>query len=156
MFEVRCGIVVSGLMLVTALAMTASGGQSTGTPAASTESLFKEFKGARLGMPSSEVRRLLGKPEEKDAAQEFYVLSEVRRIRVYYDSEGQVSALVASFIGKDSGAPSPEAILGEPIAPGANGAANGSSFRPEDGYRVSYSRTADESPMVFITIQKLR
>jgi hypothetical protein len=155
MFEARCKSMVSAAALALVLGTTVFGGQSTAAPAPSAETLFEEFKGARLGMSPSEVRRLLGKPNEKDDAQEFYVLSDVRRIRVYYDSDGHVNALVASFIGKESGAPSPEAILGEPVVAGANGAASGSSFRPKDGYRVSYSRTADESPMVFITVQKL-
>jgi hypothetical protein len=158
--EVVSRSVFSAAVLTTLLVAAVAGSQSAGAPAPAggvtdSDAVFQIFKGARLGMKAEEVRKILGRPQEKDDAQDFYVLSETHRIRVYYGADGGATALVASFVGEGSGAPTPEAILGGPAEPTANGSASGSALRPEKGYRVSYSRTAADTPMVFITVQKL-
>jgi len=135
------------------LAQTAAGATSD-TPSASDSSpLFASFNGARLGMSHEDVRKALGKPKEADDAQDFFELSQSRRIRVYYDSEGKAKALVATYIGSGSSAPTPEAILGTTFASAADGSGSGTVDSP-DGYRISYSRTAGDPAMVFITVQK--
>jgi hypothetical protein len=159
----KCKSVLPAVSLALLLAATggavstaqSAGPQASGGGRGVSDSLFKAFNGARLGMAAEEVRQILGKPEEQDDAQDYYSLSETRQIRVYYDGDGKANALVASFVGAQSGAPSAEEILGTPVEPGANGSTSGSILRPEEGYRVSYSRTPGDTPMVFITVQKL-
>jgi hypothetical protein len=116
---------------------------------------YGEFKGVRLGMTADEVRSRLGKPESSDKAQDFFVFSEGERARVYYDADGRATAVVASYIGDPSRAPSALSVVGVAIEPDANGAAVKTVSYPERGYKVVYSRTGGETPMVFVTLQKL-
>src|SRR5687767_11066029 len=83
--------------------------------AAEAEPLFREFKGVTIGMSAEEARAKLGNPQEKDKLQDFFVFSERERSRLYYDAEGKVSAVIVTYIGKDSNAPAPSAVLGAEV-----------------------------------------
>jgi hypothetical protein len=116
--------------------------------------LFREFKGVTIGMSAEEARAKLGSPREKDKAQDFFVFSERERARVYYDAEGKVSAVIATYIGKDGNAPAPSAVLGEEVEAKADGSMYHMVQYPEAGYWVAYSRTAGDEPLTIITMQK--
>ncbi len=127
---------------------------SAETQTAPSDAVLEQFKGARLGMSIDEVRQILGKPDEKDDGMDMFFVSNKRRIRVYYDSEHKARALVSSFLGNDSGAPTPEAVLGISLEPREDGSMSGTVRRPEAGYTLVYSRVGGDDPMVLITLQK--
>jgi hypothetical protein len=124
------------------------------TPAAAPAApLYGEYRGVKLGMTADEVRAKLGKAEEKSDAMDFYVFSNTERARVYYQG-GKASAIIATYIGRDAQAPAPAAVLGEEIEAKADGSMYKMTMYPQAGYWVAYSRTAGDSPMVIITMQK--
>lgn len=127
---------------------------SVQTPAAEAEPLFREFKGVTIGTSAEEARAKLGSPQEKDKVQDFFVFSERERARVYYDGEGKVSAIIVTYIGKDSSAPAPSAVLGAEVQPKADGSMYQVVQYPKAGYWVAYSRTAGDEPLTIITMQK--
>lgn len=122
-------------------------------PEAATEPLLREYKGVTLGLSTKDARAKLGKSAEKSEAMDFYVFSERERARVYYQN-GKVSAIIATYIGKDGGAPTPASVLGADIEAKPDGSLYKLVAYPRSGYWVAYSRTAGDSPMVMITMQK--
>jgi hypothetical protein len=122
-------------------------------PGAAAEPLLRDYKGVTLGMSAGDARAKLGKPEEKSEAMDFYVFSERERARVYYQ-DGKVSAIIATYIGKDGGAPPPASVLGTEIEAKPDGSLYKMVTYPQAGYWVAYSRTPGDSPMVMITMQK--
>ena len=119
------------------------------------EPLYREYKGIKLGMSAEDVRAKLGKPEEKSDAMDFYVFSDKERARVYYQ-EGKASAIIATYMGRESGAPAPLSVLGTEIAAKPDGSLYEMKTYPQAGYWVAYSRTTGDAPMVIITMQKSR
>ena len=117
------------------------------------EPLYREYRGVMLGMSTADVRAKLGKAQEKSDVMDFYVFSERERARVYY-TDGKTTAVIATYIGKDGGAPPPTAVLGAEIEARPDGSMYQMTPYKQAGYWVAYSRTAGEAPMVMITMQK--
>jgi hypothetical protein len=129
--------------------------QDTSSPAtgAAAEPLLRDYKGVTLGMSAKDARAKLGKPAEKGEAMDFFVFSEKERARVYYQ-DGKVSAIIATYIGKDGGAPPPAAVLGADIEARPDGSLYKMVTYTRAGYWVAYSRVPGDTPMVIITMQK--
>ena len=100
-----------------------------------------------------EVRGKLGKPEEKFDEFDVFALSDKERARVYYDKGKKARAVSVTYIGT-AGAPKPADVLGTEVESKEDGSVHKMVTYPEAGYWVSYSRTAGESPLVMITMQK--
>ena len=120
---------------------------------AAAEPLYREYRGVTLGMSASDVRAKLGKPAEKSDGMDFYVFNERERARVYY-TDGKATAVIATYIGRDGGAPPPAAVLGAEVEAKPDGSMYQMTPYPRAGYWVAYSRTPGDSPMVIITMQK--
>lgn len=116
---------------------------------------FNEYKGAKIGMISSEVRQKLGKPEEPNKDQESFNLSDNENVRVFYDGEGKVTTILITYTGKTDKAPSPETVVGEKIEANPDGSMYKMVRYSEAGFWVAYSRTAGDNPFTLITIQKI-
>lgn len=130
-------------------------GTSAGaTPDVASEPLLREYKGVSLGISAADARAKLGKPAEKSDEMDFFVFSERERARVYY-RDGKVNAIIATYIGTDSGAPTPTAVLGTDIEAKPDGSRYKMVTYPQAGYWVAYSHIPGDSPMVIITMQKM-
>lgn len=128
--------------------------KAAATTTTTPEPLYKEYKGVTLGLPAAEVRAKLGKPQEKSDEQDFFVFSDSERARVYYDKEKRAHAVIVTYLGALGGAPTPSAVLGADVEAAADGSLYKMVTYPEAGYWLAYSRTAGDSPMVIITMQK--
>lgn len=119
------------------------------------KSRFSEYKGVKIGTPLLEARQKLGKPEEENKAQESFAISETENVRIFYDNEEKVNAILITYIGKASGAPPPEQVIGEKITANADGSMYKMVQYPKAGFWVAYSRTSGDDPLTMITIQKM-
>jgi hypothetical protein len=136
----------------TTQAATTPAGEAVAAKAAAAP-LYSEYRGVKLGMSAADVRAKLGKPQEKSDTMDFYVFNDHERARVYY-TNGKASAVIATYIGKDAGAPAPAAVLGSEIEAKPDGSMYQLTPYKQAGYWVAYSRTPGDSPMVIITMQK--
>jgi hypothetical protein len=119
------------------------------TPAATP--VFTSYRGVTVGLSADEVRQKLGKPEEKFDDMDLFVFSDKERARVFYDTDKKTRAISITYIG---GAPTPVDVLGTEIETKEDGSMYHLIRYPEAGYWVSYNRTAGDSPLVMITMQK--
>ena len=158
---------VIGLMLTVAIAngQTNSGASEQETVATVTKSpthntappnvpVFTDYRGISIGMSADEVRSTLNNLK-KDKTQDFLVFSEKESAQIYYDDNGKVTAISIDYIGENSNAPSPAAVLGAELQAKPDGSMYDLKRYPEAGYWVSYNRTAGDNPIVTITMQKM-
>ena len=124
------------------------------TPAA--VPVFTDYKGIRIGMSADEVRSKLDHLKEKAKDQDYFAFSDSESAQVFYDAQGKVTALSVIYMGDDSGAPKPQAVLGEEIQTKPDGSMYELKRYPAAGYWVAYSRTAGKSPIITVTMQKMQ
>lgn len=117
---------------------------------------FTGYKGVHIGMSADEARQKLGRAKVKDKTQDLYVFSDNESAQVFYDDKQQVYAISVDYTGKDSSAPAPVDILGQDVTPKANGSIYQMQQYADVGYWVSYNRTAGESPVVTVTMQRIQ
>lgn len=116
--------------------------------------LYSEYKGIRLGMEASEVRKKLGDPADKGDVQDFFVFSDSESAQVFY-TKGKVMALSVNYVGEKS-APLPKVVLGTDIEAKPDGAMHKMVRYPDAGYWVSYNRTGGGDPLITVTMQKIQ
>lgn len=118
--------------------------------------IFKDYKGVRIGMSADEVRQKLGTPQVKDKTGDLFLISDVEMVQVVYDKDGKVSAVSITYSSKNEAAPTALSVLGEEVAAGADGRVHKLVRYPMVGYWVAYSRTAGDTPVVSVTMKKMR
>lgn len=118
------------------------------------EPLFSEYRGVKLGMTSADVRAKLGKPQIKEAEQEYYFISDNERVQLAYDAADRVVTLSVDFVGV-AGAPDHKTVVGGELEPTKNGGLYRIVRYPSAGYWVSYHRTTGAVVVVTITMQKI-
>ena len=116
---------------------------------------FVDYKGIRIGMDVDQVRRSLDHLKEKGERQDFFVFSDQESAAIFYDQDGKVTAVSVDYVGENSNAPSPQAVLGEDILARPDGSMYKLKRYPEAGYWVAYNRTAGDHPVVTVTMQKM-
>jgi len=116
--------------------------------------VYKDFMGVTIGMEANEVREKLGHLKDKGEHQDFFVFSESQSAQIFYD-QGEVNAISVDYIVKGGGAPTPESVLGEAVQAKPDGSMYEIKRYPAAGYWVAYNRTAGESPIVTVTMQKI-
>ncbi|MBV9210929.1 MAG: hypothetical protein JOZ52_09890 [Acidobacteria bacterium] len=140
-----------GLLFILTTA-AASSQQKGAANADDSAPVFHEYKGVTLGMTTEEARKKLGAPSDKDDQQDFFVFNEKESAQVFYDKTHKVMALSINYLGE---APQPKAILGTDVEAKPDGSMYQLIRYPKAGCWVSYSRTAGDSPLVTVTMQKL-
>jgi hypothetical protein len=116
-------------------------------------SAFNEFKGVRLGMSTDEARKKLGSPANKSDDQDLYMFGDKMTAQVLYKTS-KVVTISIDFMSPNE-APKPMDVVGSDVESRPDGSMHKMVRYPKAGYWVSYSRTAGDSPMVSVTIQKI-
>ena len=117
--------------------------------------VFREYRGVQIGMPVEEARKKLGNPKDKGDEQDFYIFSERETAQIVYDKAHKVSVLSVDFTAGAPGVPTPKSVVGAEIEAKPDGSMYRMIRYTKAGYWVSYNRTAGNSPMITITIQKI-
>src|ERR1044071_6978910 len=76
---------------------------------------------------------------------DFYVFNDRERARVYY-TDGKATAVIATYIGKDGGAPPPVKVLGAEIEAKPDGSMDQMKPYPPAGYWVASGPTGGGPP----------
>jgi hypothetical protein len=131
-------------------------GAAGAAAAAEAEPIFHDYRGVQIGWLADDVRKKLGSPADKGDEQDFYVFGEKETAQVLYDkATRKVTAISVDFMNGATGVITPQQVFGGDIEAKADGSKYKLIRYPKAGYWVSYSRTAGDSPIVTITIQKL-
>lgn len=123
--------------------------------AAANVPVFKDYRGVQIGMSAEDVRAKLDELKDGGPAQDFFVFSERESAQIYYDKNRKVTAISVDYVGGDSNAPSPNAVLGVELQAKPDGSMYELKRYPDAGYWVSYNRTAGDKPIVTITMQRM-
>ena len=119
------------------------------------EPLFHEYRNVRIGMTSDEVRKTLNNPSDKSDEQDFFVFSENENAQVFYDKSKKVFAISVNFLNGAQGIPTPKAVFGSELQAKSDGSMYKMVRYPKAGCWVSFSKTAGDSPLVTVTLQKI-
>ena len=118
------------------------------------EPVFHEYRGVKIGWVADEVRKKLGSPANKGDEQDFYVFGEKETCQVLYD-KGQVTAISVDFMNGAKEIITPQQVFGADVEAKPDGSKYKLVRYPKAGYWVSYSRTAGDTPIITVTIQRL-
>ena len=116
--------------------------------------VFHEYRGVKIGWVADEVRKKLGSPANKGDEQDFYIFGEKETAQVLYD-KGQVTAISVDFMTGAKEVITPQQVFGSDVDAKPDGSKYKLVRYPKAGYWVSYSRTAGDTPIITVTIQRL-
>ena len=122
--------------------------------AAEEDPVFHDYRGVQIGWLADEVRKKLGSPANKGDEQDFYIFGEKETAQVLYD-KGQVTAISVDFMNGAKEAITPQQVFGSDFDAKPDGSKYKLVRYPKAGYWVSYSRTAGDTPIITVTIQRL-
>ena len=160
MFRRTSKILLIILSVAIAGSFTVNGQRSnakTVTPAAvptPEKTLFNEYRGVKIGMPTADVRTKLGKAKDESDAQDQYIFSDNESALFYYQA-GHVNAIMITFQGDVTKAPTAKDIFGNDVAPNDQGMIFKMERYPKAGFWISYTRTSGTDAMVNIALQKM-
>ena len=115
--------------------------------------VFHDYRGVKIGWLADEVRKKLGSPANKGDEQDFYMFGEKETAQFMYD-KGQVTAISVDFMNGAKKIITPQQVFGADVEAKPDGSKYKLVRYPKLGYWVSYSRTAGDSPIITVTIQK--
>ena len=115
--------------------------------------VFHDYRGVKIGWLADEVRKKLGNPANKGDEQDFYMFGEKETAQVMYD-KGQVTAISVDFMNGAKEIITPQQVFGADVEAKPDGSKYKLVRYPKAGYWVSYSRTAGDTPIITVTIQK--
>jgi hypothetical protein len=145
------------LLLMGGTGVAAMGQRRASAPRQGNEDppVFHDYRGIEIGMLADDVRKKLGDPANKGDDQDFFVFNEKETFQIVYDKLHKVTTLSIDFTNGANGVPTAKQVLGSDIAAKADGSMYRMVRYPKAGYWLSYSRTAGDSPMVSVTLQKI-
>ena len=83
--------------------------------------LFSEYRGVKIGMPATDVRTKLGTAKDQTDTQDQYIFSDSESALVYYDGSHAVSAIMITFTGDVTKAPTAKDVFGQDLTPNDQG-----------------------------------
>ena len=117
--------------------------------------LYQQYRGIQIGMAADEVRKKLGAPADKSDEQDFYTLTEVESAQIFYDKMRKVMAISANFLQGAQDVPTPKLLFGADLTAKADGSVYRMTRYPKAGYWLAYSKTAGDSPLITVTLQRI-
>lgn len=146
-----------GIILISASFVAAQTQKSRGPGAAGggDEPIFHQYRNVRIGMSTDEVRKTLSNPSDKSDEQDFFVFGENETAQVFYDKSKKVYAISVNFLNGAQEIPSPKTVFGSELTAKADGSMYKLVRYPKAGCWVSFSKTAGDSPLVTVTLQKI-
>lgn len=146
--------------MLLALAISVQAGASLGVAQTSKNRdddspIFQEYRSVRIGMTSEEVRKKLNNPSDKSDEQDYFVFSDNETAQVFYDKTHKVFAISVNFLNGAQNIPTPKGVLGSDLSAKPDGSMYRMVRYPKAGYWVSFSRTAGDSPLTTVTLQKI-
>ena len=147
------------LLVITLFLSSAAVAQTTrSAPGAGKEDgpVFQEYRGVQIGWLADDVRKKLGDPAAKGDEQDYYVFGEKERAQILYDKKTRMVTTISVDFNSD--APdvlTPQQVLGADFETKADGSKHKLVRYPKAGFWVSYSRTAGDTPIITITLQKM-
>jgi ABC-type microcin C transport system permease subunit YejE len=119
--------------------------------------IFSEYRGVQIGMSADEARKKLGHLKDKGDTQDFFVFSDNETAQVVYDAAThKVVTLSVDFMSGAADVPLAKAVIGSDIQAKPDGSMYKMVRYAKAGYWVSYSKTAGDSPLTSVTIQKIQ
>ena len=157
------GLLIGNALLLVAVVLVLSAAALAQTtrraPAAAPEEspLFQEYRGVQIGWLADDVRKKLGNPADKGDEQDFFVFGEKETAQILYDkATHKVTAISVDFMSGASDVITPQQVFGADFETKPDGSKHKLVRYPKAGYWVSYSRTAGDTPIVTVTIQKMQ
>lgn len=117
--------------------------------------LLQEYRSVRIGMTTEEVRKKLNDPSDKSDEQDFFVFSDNETAQVFYDKTHKVFAISVNFLNGARDMPTPKGVFGSDLTAKPDGSMYRMVRYTKAGYWVSFSRTAGDSPLTTVTLQKI-
>ncbi|HEX2268952.1 MAG TPA: hypothetical protein VHH35_05440 [Pyrinomonadaceae bacterium] len=129
---------------------------SKSTSGTDDQPVFLGYRGIQIGWVADEVRKKLGVPADKGEEQDFYVFGEKETCQVLYDkATKKVTAISVDFMSGATEVITPQQVFGSDFETKPDGSKYKLVRYPKAGYWVSYSRTAGDTPIITITMQKM-
>lgn len=131
--------------------------QTARKPASADEDpVFLDYRGVKIGWLADDVRKKLGSPANKGDEQDFYTFGDKETCQIFYDkATSKVTAISVDFFTGAHEVITPQQVFGSDFEAKADGSKSKLVRYIKAGFWVSYNRTAGDSPIVTITIQKL-
>ena len=142
-------------LCVVALISLASSGSPAQKRGGDDDPVFREYRGVQIGMTTEEARKKLGNPKDKGDEQDYYTFSERETAVIGYDKTHKVTVLSVDFSAGAEGIPTAKTVMGSDLEAKPDGSMYKMVRYTKAGFWVSYSRTAGDTPMISITIQKI-
>ena len=161
-FRTLGSLIVNALLLVAVvlvLSATALAQTTRRAPAAAPDEspMFQEYRGVQIGWLADDVRKKLGNPADKGDEQDFFVFGEKETAQILYDkATHKVTAISVDFMSGASDVITPQQVFGADFETKPDGSKHKLVRYPKAGYWVSYSRTAGDTPIVTVTMQKMQ
>jgi len=120
--------------------------------------VFHEYRGVQIGWVADDVRKKLGNPANKGEEQDYYVFGngENERAQIIYDkATRKVTTISVDFMNGATDVITPQQVFGADVETKPDGSKHKLVRYPKAGFWVSYSRTAGDTPIVSVTLQKM-
>lgn len=120
--------------------------------------VFQEYRGVQIGWLADDVRKKLGNPANKGDEQDFYVFGngDNERAQIIYDkATRKVTTISVDFMNGATDVITPQQVFGADVETKPDGSKHKLVRYPKAGFWVSYSRTAGDTPIISVTIQKM-
>jgi hypothetical protein len=121
--------------------------------------VFHEYRGIQIGWLADDVRKKLGEPANKGDEQDYYIFGtgDNERCQIFYDkATRKVTTISVDFMSGATDVITPQQVFGADVETKPDGSKHKLVRYPKAGYWVSYSRTAGDTPIVSITMQKMQ
>ncbi len=152
---IRTPLLIATLISASVSLVGAQTQRSRGAGGGEDEPLFQEYRAVRIGMTAEEVRKKLNDPSDKSDEQDFFVFNDNENAQVFYDKSKKVFAISVNFLNGARDIPTPKSVFGSELSAKPDGSMYKMVRYPKAGCWVSFSKTAGDSPLITVTVQKI-